>query len=179
MTPVSGVSTGAVRPLAAAEKGKEALDVRRTGETTQNRKPATDEYVPEEKREPFGRYWLGRDEDGRPKIYFDNPERTAESPKPPEDAPGAEKSEPDKGPEGPEKPGRKKEERCVCNTDQVDREIEQLKRKKAELEQRASAETDAARVKDLERQLAQTERELSEKDNDAYRKQHSTFTPLA
>lgn len=58
----------------------------------------------------------------------------------------------------------------------MDREIEKLKKKRQELERRLAAETDEARIKDLERQLAQVERELTQKDNDTYRRQHSTFT---
>ena len=37
----------------------------------------------------------------------------------------------------------------------VDREIEKLKKKQQELEQRLGTETDEAKIKDLERQLAQ------------------------
>ena len=58
----------------------------------------------------------------------------------------------------------------------MDREIEKLKREKKELEQRISTETDEAKIKDLERQLAQVERELKEKDNGTYRRRHSTYT---
>ena len=61
----------------------------------------------------------------------------------------------------------------------MDREIEKLKKKQKELEQRLNAETDEAKIKDLERQLAQVERELKQKDNDTYRRQHSTFTQLS
>ena len=48
-------------------------------------KPVQDEYVPEgeKKRESYGRYWLGKDEDGGPKIYFDNPEAAEDAPRPP------------------------------------------------------------------------------------------------
>ncbi|MDE6923630.1 MAG: hypothetical protein K2P01_08760, partial [Oscillospiraceae bacterium] len=105
-----------------------------------------DEYVPEEPREPSGRYWMGRDEDGQPKIYFD-------------------------GPEGKKDQG----ETWECNTDKVDREIEKLKKKRQELEQRLNAETDEATIKDLERRLAQVERELKMKDSDAYRRQNAVF----
>ena len=53
-------------------------------------KPVADEYVP---KEPSGRYWIGRGEDGRPKIYFDGPERAASGG--PEEASGAGKPDGD------------------------------------------------------------------------------------
>ena len=97
----------------------------------------------------------------RTKSYFDDPERA------------------EKGAEGPERKNGGGEERCAGSTDEVDREIERLKKKKEDLERRLSTETDEARIKDLERRLAQTERELREKDNDAYRRRHTRFTKLS
>ncbi len=44
------------------------------------------------------------------------------------------------------------------------------------LERRRSPETDEAKARDLERQLAQVDSELSQKDNDACRRQHTKFT---
>ncbi len=185
MMPISGVSPGAAQPLTGVDKVLGVPKVQKPEEETAGRplKPVMDEYVPEEKQEPFGRYWMGKDEDGQPKIFFDDPERAADAPKGPEDAanpaapdnPEAEEPEKNGGAKGPEKK-EDKEERCECDTGKVDREIEKLKKKREELEQRINTETDEAKVKDLERQLAQVERELKQKDNDTYRKQHSTFT---
>ncbi|MCI8811285.1 MAG: hypothetical protein HFF84_14550 [Oscillibacter sp.] len=188
MTPISGVNTGTVQPLTAAEK---VLGTQKPAEEEKGRplKPVVDEYIPEEPQEPSGRYWMGKDKDGQPKIYFDDPERSAETPKQTEVAPDAKKpnadapetEEPDqadKGAKGPEKK-EGKDEVWECNSDKVDREIEKLKKKQKELEQRLNAETDEAKIKDLERQLAQVERELKQKDNDTYRRQHSTFTQLS
>lgn len=45
-----------------------------------------------------------------------------------------------------------------------------------DLERRRSPETDEAKARDLERQLAQVDSELSQKDNDACRRQHTKFT---
>ena len=45
-----------------------------------------------------------------------------------------------------------------------------------ELERRRSPETDEAKARDLERQLAQVDSELSQKDNDACRRRHTKFT---
>lgn len=139
-------------------------------------KPARDEYVPEgeRKRESYGRYWLGKDEDGGPKIYFDGPE-SAEAPK-------AEDPEKDEKPGAPGKaaPPDKggKEKKCIGNTDAVDREIRRLREKKEKLEARLHRETDETKWESLERQLAQVENELRQKDNDSYRRQHSTFAEV-
>ena len=180
MMPISGVNTVAVQPLTTAEKVLGASKVQKPEEDQSRRlKPVMDEYVPEEPQEPSGRYWMGRDEDGQPKIYFDDPERAANAPKQPEDTPEAEEPDPaGQGAKGPE--GEKdKDEVWEGNSDKVDREIEKLKKKQQELEQRLGTETDEAKIKDLERQLAQVERELKQKDNDTYRRQHTTVRQLS
>ena len=181
MMPISGVNTVAVQPLTTAEKVQGASKVQKPEEEAQGRqlKPVMDEYVPEEPQEPSGRYWMGKDEDGQPKIYFDDPERAADAPRQPEDAPEAEEpKQAGQGAKGPE--GKKnKDETWECNTDKVDREIEKLKKKQQELEQRLNSETDEAKIKDLERQLAQVEQELKQKDNDTYRRQHAVYTQLS
>ena len=64
MMPISGVSTGAVQPLTAAEKTPGAPQVRKEETQGQPLKPVMDEYVPEEPQEPSGRYWMGKDEAG-------------------------------------------------------------------------------------------------------------------
>ena len=181
MMPISGVNTVAVQPLTTAEKVLGASKVQKPEEEAQGRqlKPVMDEYIPEEPQEPSGRYWMGRDEDGQPKIYFDDPERAANAPKQPEDAPKAEEPNPaGQGAKGPE--GKKdKGETWECNTDKVDREIEKLKKKQQELEQRLNTETDEAKIKELEHQLAQVEQELKQKDNDTYRRQNAAYTQLS
>ena len=181
MMPISGVNTGAVQPLTTAEKVLGASKVQKPEEEAQGRqlKPVMDEYVPEEPQEPSGRYWMGKDEDGQPKIYFDDPERAADAPRQPEDAPEAEEpKQAGQGAKGPE--GKKnKDETWECNTDKVDREIEKLKKKQQELEQRLNSETDEAKIKDLEHQLAQVEQELKQKDSDTYRRQHAVYTQLS
>lgn len=174
MIPISSSSRPAAAPaLREAERTAKARPASRPASKAPL-KPVKDEYVPEEKQASCGRYWLGKDEDGSPKIYFDDPE-AAEAPAAP-DAPRAEDG--DGSPPAPEKSGEKvpEEERCVANTDKVDREIKRLREKREELEQRLSSETDEAKVRDLERKLAQVENELSQKDNDAYRRQHTKFT---
>ena len=191
MMPISGVNTGAVQPLTTAEKVLGASKVQKPEEDAQSRqlKPVMDEYVPEEPQEPSGRYWMGKDEDGQPKIYFDDPERAADAPKQPEGTPDAKKpdaddpeaEEPDSAGQGAKGPEGKKDkgETWECNTDKVDREIEKLKKKQQELEQRLNTETDEAKIKALERQLSQVEQELKQKDSDTYRRQHAVYTQLS
>lgn len=65
---------------------------------------------------------------------------------------------------------------CTCNTDKVDREIEKLKKQKLELERQISRETDEAKAEDLKARLAQVEKELRQKDNDTYKRQHAAYT---
>ena len=189
MMPISGVNTGTIQPLTTAEKIPGASRVQSPGEKVQCRqaKPAMDEYIPEEPREPSGRYWMGRDENGQPKIYFDNPEPAAEDPRQPEGVPKAGKPDapqtegpdsPDQDAKGPEKK-EEPEELWQCDTGKVDREIKQLKKKRQELEQQLHTETDEARTRELGGRLAQVDQELRQKDNDTYRKQHSTFTQLS
>ena len=173
MMPISGVNAGAVQALTTAEKTLGASRGQKPEEEAQGRqlKPVMDEYVPEEKPEPSGRYWLGKDEDGKPKIYFDDPKRAEDTPD------VSDSSGRDKSAKGPERSGSDKEgQSCTCNTDKVDREIEKLKKQKQELEQQINRETDESKIEDLKAKLAQIERELSQKDNDTYRRQHAVYT---
>lgn len=181
MTPVSGVNAGAVQSPAAAGKVQGASGSRRPGEGAQNRplKPVMDEYVRSEPREPSGRYWMGRGEDGRPQIFFDDPEQGAQAPEQPDAPRKEEPAQGDKGAKGPERRDGEKEERYVCDTGKVDREIKALKKRRQELEQRLRTEKDEAGVKELERQLRQVEQELRQKDNDTYRRRHASVTRLS
>lgn len=127
--------------------------------------PLTDTYTPEEPPAPWGRYWMGRDEDGSPKIFFDDPEPTAE---PDENTPPPEESG------KPASGGRA--EQCTCDTDEVDREIEKLRERQAQLERQLQREADSAKAAELERKLRQVSQELRQKDNDTYRRQHAKFS---
>ena len=155
--------SGMARSYGAAG-AKEPPQVQRTeaGSHIRSRTPEADEYVPEEKQEPSGRYWLGRDEDGQPKVYFDDPKR--------------ESGEPSGASAPAKKAAGEKPEQCTANTDQVDREIERLKKRKEALERQIEAQTDGTKIKELERKLAQVERELAQKDNGTYRRQHTVFS---
>ena len=181
MIPISSSSRPAVAPaLREAEQTAKARPASQPASEAPLR-PVKDEYVPEEKQASYGRYWLGKDEDGSPKIYFDDPEAAEGAPVSP-GAPRAEYPDGEKEPMSPEKAGPPdkggKEEKCVGNTDAVDREIRKLKEKKEKLEAKLDQETDETKRESLERQLAQVENELRQKDNDAYRRQHTVFTEL-
>lgn len=178
MTPVSQMRAGAAQPMAAGAAAG-APQARRSEEEKQALppKPVMDKYVPSEKREPSGLYRLGSDGDGRPKIYFDDPERAADSPETPDGAPAGGGPERDQGAEASEeKNPDKKTERCTGDTGRADREIERLKKKRAELERRLSGETDQVKIRELERKLAQVESELRQKDNDTYRRRRTAFS---
>jgi len=179
MQPISSLISGMAQSPGTVSGAEEPLKTRRPGEETQARplKPVTDEYVQEEAREPSGRYWLGRDEDGAPKICFDHPDQTEEAPEKPEDIPDMDALNQGKSAEAPEKNSSDKNVKgCTCNTDKVDREIEKLKKQKQELEQQINGEKDETKVENLKVKLAQVERELKQKDNDTYRRQHAVYT---
>lgn len=125
-----------------------------------------DEYVSSEKsgEKPNGLYHVGQDESGNRKIYFNDPKK-------------AERGKDGRTPKVNADDPDNDEAKCVDNTDKVDREIRELKQKKQKLEQQLKAASgDEKKTKELENKLAQAERELGQKDNDTYRKQHSTFT---
>lgn len=73
----------------------------------------------------------------------------------------------------------KAEEKWRGSTDEVDREIRKLKEKQKQLKQQiqgASASGDEKKVGELKKKLAQVEGELRQKDNDGYRRQHTSMT---
>ena len=113
-----------------------------------------DEYISSEKsgNKPSGLYRMGQDENGNPKILYDNPKKVQK------------------------KTATGKAEECTTNTDAVDREIEKLKEEKRQLEQQIQAETDDEKVKELEKKLAQVEAELNQKNNDTYRRQNAVVS---
>ena len=83
--PISNPISGVVQsPAAAGAKEAPAVQRAKDLDPVRAQRPAVDEYVPEEKQEPSGRYWLGKDENGQPKIYFDNPELPADAPEKPD-----------------------------------------------------------------------------------------------
>lgn len=134
---------------AAEVSEKEQEKVRETGEELHNR----DEYIPSEKDEPIGIYAVSPDDEGNPKIDYNSPEKAD---KEPEDMP-------------------EKSESCTTNTDNVDREIKQLKEQAQQISQRINSAEGKER-EHLEKQLKSVQSELSQKDNDNYRRQHAVIS---
>ncbi len=125
-----------------------------------------DEYISREKSgsRPSGLYRVEQDENGNPKVLYDDPKKSG----------GADgKGQPKVGADSPEDNA----EKCTMNTDKVDREIKKLKEQKQQLEQQIkTASEDEEKVKELEKKLSQIEGELSQKDNDTYRRQNAVIS---
>lgn len=154
-----------------------------------------DEYIPsgDQSKSSAGVYRLEKAEDGEQRIVFDRPDQSENAEKseqananPAQPVNGSEeKAEPiedadsPKKTDEPEKKDNKKEVTCTGNTDKVDREIKQLKKKKQQLEQQLdSVRSDEDKRKEIEAQLSQVNSELNMKDNDSYRKQHTTYVMM-
>ncbi len=148
------------------EKVKETEKGQNGEKTSDKLSDLHDEYISSETSgvKPSGLYRLGQDEDGRKKVFFDDPKKAGK-----DDGNGNPKVNPD----NPEKAA----EQCTTNTDKVDREIEKLKEKQKQLKQQIkSASGDEEKVKELEKKLAQVESELNQKDNDTYRRQNAIIS---
>mgnify|MGYP001025538767 FL=1 len=124
-------------------------------------RPAGDRYEPEDPQEPIGLYRVERDEEGNPKVRFDDPEAGKEPPEP------EESSQPEK---------EKKGKITTCDTSRVDREIEALKKRREQLKRQLESAADPQKAQKLEQKLAQVEAELTQKDNDAYRRQNAVYS---
>jgi len=144
------------------DKVKEASQDQRGEDKNEGIPVPKDEYISSEKSgsKPSGLYRLGQDENGNPKVMYDDPKRVAKA----------------KDVQPKEEPA-KKAEKCTTNTDNVDREIEKLKEEKKQLEQQIKAAAgDKEKAKVLEKKLAQIEGQLSQKDNDTYRRQNAVIS---
>ena len=144
------------------DKVKEASQDQRGEDKNEGIPVPKDEYISSEKSgsKPSGLYRLGQDENGNPKVMYDDPKRVA-------------KAKDDQPKEEP----AKKAEKCTTNTDNVDREIEKLKEEKKQLEQQIKAAAgDKEKAKVLEKKLAQIEGQLSQKDNDTYRRKNAVIS---
>ena len=151
-------------PLDRTDKEKEVKGTRNDVKLSDQASVQQDEYVSSERSgvKPSGLYRVGQDENGNKKIFYDDPKKTGQ----PDGQPKVKQGEPEDS-----------EEKCVANTDQVEKEIRELKAKKKQLEQQIQAASgDEDKVKELEKELSQVESELSRKDNDTYRRQHTRVT---
>lgn len=146
----------------AEEVGKE----QDTGNKRESIPVPKDEYISSEQSgsRPSGLYHMGKDENGNPKVLYDDPKKGSGADK---------KGQPKVGADSPEEDA----EKCTANTDKVDREIKKLKEQKQQLEQQIKAASgDEEKVKELEKKLSQIEGELSQKDNDTYRRQNAVIS---
>ena len=144
------------------DKVKRTSQEQRTEDKSEGVPIPKDEYISSEKSgsKPSGLYRLGQDENGNPKVMCDDPKRAAKA----KDV-------------QPKEESAKKAEKCTTNTDNVDREIEKFKEEKKQLEQQIKAAAgDKEKVKVLEKKLAQIEWQLSQKDNDTYRRQNAVIS---
>lgn len=107
-----------------------------------------DEYVPSEEKEPIGLYSVSPDENGNPRVSFDNE---------------------DSKPDDPEA------DTITGNTDNVDREIKALRDKEQALRQKLRSADESA-AENIRRELEQVSAQLAQKDNDEYRRQNTVFT---
>jgi len=147
-----------------AEKAKEEKE--KASEQANNPK---DEYISSEKsgEKPSGLYRMEQDENGNKKIVFDDPKKAQN------ETPAKDKERSKAKPDNPAEPSQQ----CTTDTGNVDREIEKLKAKKQQIAQQIqSARGDDAKVRELQKKLAQVENELSQKDNDTYRRQNASVT---
>lgn len=166
-----------VKEKQAAERAEKAKEAEKAAE---EKKSGTlsepqDEYISSEKsgKKPTGLYWVGKDENGSWKIFFDDPKADHADGTDDRSGEGEDGKEPKVSGDSQGKP----EEKCVTNTDKVDREIKKLKEEKQQLEQQIqSASGDEKKIRELEKQLAQVENELSQKDNDTYRRQNAAVS---
>lgn len=148
---IQSIGSAPVYQPLEAEQVRQAQSAVPAPQAREGRAPAFDRYEPAESpvRESAGVYEIVPDEEGKPSIRFDNPEEPA--------AP------------------RSRAEQTTTNTDRVDRELEQLRKKLEELQNRLRTAAPEQREA-LERQAGQVRRELEQKDNDTYRRQHAVVS---
>ncbi|MCM1224908.1 MAG: hypothetical protein NC548_61710 [Lachnospiraceae bacterium] len=151
----------------AAERAEEAAKSKEKGKPDIIPAPK-DEYISSEKsgKKPSGLYHMGQDENGNPKIVFDDPKK-------------AEEAE-DENSKGAKLKGESDSDRVqvtIGNMDKVKNEIKKLKEEKKQLEQQLKmAAGNEQKTKELEAKLARIEAELSVKDTAEYKKQHAEYT---
>jgi len=145
------------------DKAKEVGKEQGAANTRESSPVPKDEYISSEKSgsRPSGLYRMGKDENGNPKVLYDDPKKASDADK---------KGQPKVGDDSPE-------EKCTTNTDKVDREIKKLKEQKQQLEQQIKAASgEEERVKELKKKLSRIQGELSQKDNDTYRRQKAVIS---
>lgn len=146
------------------EKVKEAPKEQGAGNKREGITVLKDEYISsgQSGSRPSGLYHMGKDEKGNTKVLYDDLKKVSCADKKEQSKVGADSS--------------KDAEKCTTNTDRVDREIKKLKEQKRQLEQQIKATFgDEEKIKELAKKLSQLESELSQKDNDTYRRQNAVI----
>ena len=189
---ISGSYSNSKTNYAEQMKEKQALDRAKKAEEAKRKQDDAasdkvsephDEYISSEKSgvKPSGLYRIGQDENGNRKVFFENPNKlnSGDEKKPAEKKEDSLKKEKDSRQPKVNADNSEKPEKCIGNTDKVEKEIRKLKEKKKQLEQQIRAAFgDEKKVKELENKLAQVESELSQKDNDTYRRQNTSFSKI-
>ena len=146
-----------VKEKQAAERAEKVREAEKAAEEKKSGRLSEpqDEYISSERsgKKPTGLYRVSQDENGSRKIFFDDPKAGHVDGK----GECSGEGEDGKGPKAGGNSQGKPAEKCVTNTDKVDREIKKLKE---------------------EKKLAQAENELSRKDNDTYRRQNASVMPI-
>lgn len=125
------------RLQAEREEAKKAENRQSEEKAAEQRPVQQDAYISSEKSDekPNGLYYVGQDENGNKKVYFNDPKKAGKA---------DDKKKPKVNANNPEN----SEEKCVGNTDKVEREIKELKEKKKRLE--AAAQAGVGRRKEIE-----------------------------
>ncbi len=188
-----------VKEKEAAERAEKAKETGKQRQKALAVSEPQDEYISSEKseKEPTGLYRIGQDDNGNRKIFFDDPnmdDRATAKEKMKVDDDRSKGGTDGKEPKVSGNHPGKLVDRCVVNTDKVDREIKKLKEKKQQLEKQIQSasggemssgypampfgDKDERKIWNLEKQLVQVENELRQKDNDIYRRSHSVFSRI-
>lgn len=153
----------AVNSAAEAEKTANKRPARSDVSSALNA-PADDRFTrsEEDPKKVTGLYSLVTDKNGKQSVKFDAPLKQSADKK---TSGGGKKSV-----------SAAKNKVCTGDTGGVDREIRKLKEKKQRLERQLSASGGAEDNADLQKQLDSVESELRQKDNDSYRRMHTSFS---
>lgn len=174
-------STDYAERLKEEQRAREAEKSKETGggaKALGNVSEQCDEYISSEKSKAktVGLYRVEQDNNGGQKILFDSPGKAVKG-----DASGQKQPAVKGDASGQKQPAvkgdnsEKSPEKCIADTDKVEREIRELKEKKQQLEQQIrQISDDESKTRELEKKLAEVENELNQKDNDAYRRQNAS-----
>lgn len=140
-----------------------------------------DRFAPEEPAVRAGLYRKAKDQNGNPTLRFDDPQKAAKEaeetgePTPAEKAAEEEKAEQEKKAAEKKETEKAETRTTTINTDRVDREIKELREKIEDVAQELRTAT-GKQAEKLEQELLLDKIELRIKDNDTYRRAHSSVS---